>query len=369
MNTKTPPKSYWKVSLIKASTKTGLEFSDRLLTWLDQHGRKNLPWQQDITAYRVWLSEIMLQQTQVKTVIPYFEKFILRFPTVDLLAASSEDEVLHLWTGLGYYARARNLHQAAKIVMMKYNAELPATQIELEALPGIGRSTAGAILAIAHHQQASILDGNVKRVLARYKGVEGWPGQKKIADKLWVIAEALTPTQRIADYTQAIMDIGATLCTRSKPHCLDCPFETDCYAKQNNKITILPGKKPKKEIPVRSTSMLIIQNTAGEWLLHKRPSQGLWGGLWSFPECGESEEDSTLLDLGVIKGANKSRLPTFRHTFTHFHLDIAPLIVKLSSDSLSNVISESGTSLWYSTSKPQEIGLTRPVTKILASLD
>jgi len=339
-----------------------------LLNWFDQYGRKDLPWQQDTTAYRVWLSEVMLQQTQVKTVIPYFEKFTQRFPTVNQLADSSEDEVLHLWTGLGYYARARNLHKAAKIVTEQYNAELPATQDELEALPGIGRSTAGAILAIAYHEPASILDGNVKRVLARYKGIEGWPGQKSVADKLWEITEALSPQLRIADYTQAIMDMGATLCVRSKPRCEECPFETDCYARQRDALASLPGKKPKTIIPVRSTTMLIIESNTGEFLLHKRPSQGLWGGLWSFPECSEPEIGNKLLDLCIAEDAKKTQLPTFRHTFTHFHLDISPLVVKSDSKHQTNVISESESSLWYSTEKPQEIGLTRPVTKILAQL-
>ena len=310
----------------------------------------------------------MLQQTQVTTVIPYFERFLTRFPTVNSLAEASEDEVLHLWTGLGYYARARNLQKAAKVVTEQYNAELPNSQEALEALPGIGRSTAGAILAIAYQQQATILDGNVKRVLARYKGIEGWPGQKTTADKLWALAENLTPHYRAADYTQAIMDIGATICRRSKPQCKDCPFNETCFALQHNQVSQLPGKKPKKVLPIKQTCMLIIENINGEWLLQKRPSQGLWGGLWSFIECTEEEIDDCLADLVIPKSSLRTSLEKFRHTFTHFHLDISPVVVKLTSTKAVNVISKSDTKLWYKAADPQEIGLTRPVTKIMATL-
>ena len=310
----------------------------------------------------------MLQQTQVTTVIPYFERFLSRFPTVNSLAEASEDEVLHLWTGLGYYARARNLQKSARIVTEQYNAELPNSQEGLEALPGIGRSTAGAILAIAYQQQSTILDGNVKRVLARYEGITGWPGQKTTADKLWTVAEKYSPERRIADYTQAIMDIGATLCRRSKPQCQDCPFSSDCYAKLHNQISQLPGKKPKKTIPIRQTSILIVENMQGEFLLHKRPAQGLWGGLWSFIECAESEIEDRLTDLHIPKSSSHIKLDDFRHTFTHFHLDISPVVVKLSEDISVDTISETDSSLWYSTTHPQEIGLTRPVTKIFAKL-
>jgi A/G-specific adenine glycosylase len=310
----------------------------------------------------------MLQQTQVTTVIPYFERFLARFPTVNSLAEASEDEVLHLWTGLGYYARARNLQKSARIITEEYNAELPNSQEALEALPGIGRSTAGAILAIAYQQQASILDGNVKRILSRYKGISGWPGQKTIADKLWTVAETYSPEHRIADYTQAIMDIGATLCRRSKPRCHDCPFSSDCYANLHDKIAQLPGKKPKKTIPIRQTCMLIIENCQGEFLLHKRPAQGLWGGLWSFIECAANEIDDRLNDLHIPKSASHTQLDDFRHTFTHFHLDISPIVVKLSEDIATDTISESDSRLWYSITHPQEIGLTRPVTKIFTKL-
>lgn len=338
-------------------------FSDRLLAWFDQHGRKNLPWQKDISPYRVWVSEIMLQQTQVTTVIPYFERFILRFPIVNTLAEADQDEVLHLWTGLGYYARARNLHKTAQIVTEQHNGEFPATQGELEALPGIGRSTAGAVLAIGFKQHASILDGNVKRVLARYGAVEGWPGKPKVANELWLIAESLTPKERIADYTQAIMDLGATLCVRSRPLCDVCPLQADCKAHAENATSQYPGKKPKTIKPEKSTCMLIVQNPAGEVLLKQRPSTGLWGGLWSFPECEPSDFADELERLEVA--GEVAKLTPFRHTFTHFHLDITPIHVK--SMKTRDEVSEPGT-LWYSMESPQAIGLTRPVTKIIEHL-
>jgi A/G-specific adenine glycosylase len=338
-------------------------FADRLLVWFDEHGRKHLPWQQDISPYRVWVSEIMLQQTQVTTVIPYFEKFMARFPIVNALAEAEQDEVLHHWTGLGYYARARNLHKTAQIITEQYNAEFPDTQQELEALPGIGRSTAGAIRAIAHKQHASILDGNVKRVLARYEAIPGWPGKPAVANELWVIAESLTPANRTADYTQAIMDLGATLCVRSRPLCDLCPMTDDCKARANHAVDQYPGKKPTTIKPEKSTCMLIIENDASEVLLKQRPQTGLWGGLWSFPECEEAELEETLDQLAAW--GDITRLGQFRHTFTHFHLDITPVHVKLKK--LQDHVSEKG-SLWYSLKDPQSVGLTRPVTKIIESL-
>lgn len=339
-------------------------FAERLLAWFDQHGRKDLPWQHDINAYRVWVSEIMLQQTQVTTVIPYFERFMTRFPRVTDLARAEQDEVLHLWTGLGYYARARNLHKTAQIVTADYNGEFPNSQEQLEALPGIGRSTAGAIRAIAFQQHASILDGNVKRVLARHFAVPGWPGDTKVAKQLWQHAEALTPKQRTADYTQAIMDLGATLCVRSKPLCDLCPVMEDCLAKSRQQVDEYPGKKPKKDKPIKATCMLIIENSDSEVFLQQRPANGLWGGLWSFPECSEAELEDHLRHLGTD---HWQKLAPFRHTFTHFHLDITPVRVTPNATSTVNTIGEQK-SLWYSVHNPEEIGLTRPVTRILELL-
>lgn len=339
-----------------------MSFALQLLSWFDQHGRKNLPWQQDINAYRVWVSEIMLQQTQVTTVIPYYERFMQRFPRVTDLAAADQDEVLHLWTGLGYYARARNLHKTAIQVTEQLNGEFPSTQEELEALPGIGRSTAGAIRSIAFKQHAAILDGNVKRVLARHFAVTGWPGETKVAKQLWIHAEALTPAERTADYTQAIMDLGATLCVRSKPLCDLCPVREDCQARITNQINDFPGKKPKKEKPIRQTYMLLIENEAGELLLEQRPTNGLWGGLWSFPECDHDGLEQHTANYDSI--TQSETLAEFRHTFTHFHLDITPVKIRVRE---RQGITESNQQ-WYSIQNPEEIGLTRPVTKLLEQL-
>lgn len=259
------------------------EFTRSVLRWYKKHGRHDLPWQKDINAYRVWVSEIMLQQTQVNTVIPYYERFMQTFPTVRDLAQADIDEVLHLWTGLGYYARARNLHKSARIIHTDHNNRFPDDLESIVALPGIGRSTAGAILSLALNQVAPILDGNVKRVLARYHRVEGWPGNKKTEQKLWQLAESVTPDKEFAAYTQAIMDLGATVCTRSNPLCDQCPVNNGCEARETGTQEQYPGKKPKKTLPVKQTIFTIIENDKGEVLLEKRLPQGIWGGLWSFP--------------------------------------------------------------------------------------
>ena len=339
-------------------------FSVQLLDWFDQHGRKTLPWQTNKTPYRVWISEIMLQQTQVATVIPYYHNFLNQFPSIETLAAASEDDVLHLWTGLGYYARARNLHVTAKKVMTEYNGEFPDTVDELMTLPGIGRSTAGAIAAICHGTHAAILDGNVKRVLARYFAIGGWPGKSQTQALLWDKAESLTPNNRIADYTQAIMDLGATVCTRSSPDCPECPFFKSCHARINGTIGQYPGKKPKKTMPVKSTVMLIVELN-DEVLLQKRPSKGLWGGLWSFPECVSVETIDSLLQSLNLEELERTRLPEFRHSFTHYHLDIEPIRVTVRA---TNRIAEGGAEIWFDVTAPHSIGLTKPVTKILAEL-
>ena len=300
-------------------------FNRQVLDWFDDHGRKHLPWQQDINPYRVWISEIMLQQTQVNTVIPYFQRFMDTLPTVADLAQADEDAVLHLWTGLGYYSRARNLHKAAQRVMNEFQGQFPDTVEGLSELPGIGRSTAGAIVSIAFEQPAAILDGNVKRVLARFFAIDGWPGQSAVAKSLWEKAELLKPSGRTRDYSQAMMDLGATLCTRTKPDCQLCPLHNDCEAFALSKPQQYPGKKPKKTLPVKSTRMLIIENDQGDILLEKRPSPGIWGGLWSFPECPEQEDYAALLSQLGKQPADGKDLKPMRHTFSHFHLDIQPV--------------------------------------------
>lgn len=342
---------------------TPAKFQQHILKWFAQSGRKDLPWQKSISAYRVWVSEIMLQQTQVKTVIPYFERFMQRFPDVVTLANSSEDEVLHHWTGLGYYARARNLHKAANIITRQYHGQFPTAFDDIVALPGIGRSTAGAICAIAYQQPYAILDGNVKRVLARYKTVAGWPGKTEVHDKLWQIAEHFTPKKNIADYTQAMMDLGAMVCTRSKPQCDACPLQQSCLAHAEQTQSLYPGKKPKKTLPVKSTIMLLIQNQNGELLLEKRPPSGIWGGLWIFPQCKTEQDIAQWCTLKQIKAKTHKNLPAFRHTFSHYHLDIQPILIQTNN---VHQVMESGQLCWYNQQK--NIGLAAPVKKLLISL-
>jgi A/G-specific adenine glycosylase len=342
-------------------------FATRVLTWFDQHGRHDLPWQRDINPYRVWVSEIMLQQTQVGTVIPYFQRFMARLPTVEDLAAAPEDEVLHLWTGLGYYARARNLHAAAQQVVHALDGEFPADVEGLMALPGIGRSTAGAIASIAFGQRAAILDGNVKRVLARFHAVPGWPGKTDVHDRLWTIAEAHTPQARHADYTQAMMDLGATLCTRSEPTCGRCPLQADCAAYRTGTQRDFPGRKPRKPQPVKSTHFLMARDPQGRIWLEKRPGAGIWGGLWCFPELEDpAGAEGWCLDRFGRPPQTVARWPAFRHTFSHYHLDIAPLLLQLPSAPESVMADDR--QLWYNVRQPPEIGLAAPVVGLLQQL-
>lgn len=345
-----------------------INISDRALRWFDQHGRKDLPWQQNITPYRVWVSEIMLQQTQVATVIPYFQRFMDALPTIEELAAATEDQVLHLWTGLGYYSRARNLHQAAKTVCTEYTGQLPDTVDALCELPGIGRSTAGAIVSIAFRKKAAILDGNVKRVLARHHAIGGWPGKSATLKQLWALAEAHTPTARIADYSQVMMDLGATLCTRSKPACSQCPLSADCLAYQQGNPLDYPGKKPKKALPIKTTTMLMIINPQGELLLEKRPATGIWGGLWIFPQLDADQDPSHYCtQLLGITPPTPEQWPDHRHTFSHYHLDISPVIITLTTQ--PNTIMEANQRLWYNPKQPAAIGLAAPIKTLMGQLN
>ncbi len=342
------------------------QFSNAVLTWFQQHGRHDLPWQRNITAYRVWLSEIMLQQTQVSTVIPYFENFTAQFPKLADLAAAPIDTVLHLWTGLGYYARARNLHKCAQIIVRDFDGEFPQDVETLTSLPGIGRSTAGAIASITWNQPAAILDGNVKRVLARCFAVEGWPGAANVSQQLWDIAERLTPQQHTGAYTQAMMDLGATLCTRSKPKCQRCPLTQMCVAKAQSDPVRYPGKKPKKTLPVKTVQLLMVQNPAGEFLLEQRPPQGIWGGLWSFPELKTG--DDPIVFSSDHYGATQTRETwhTYRHTFSHYHLDITPVWLTLAK--ATPQIMADDHRIWYNTAAPAKVGLAAPVKKLLGLL-
>ncbi len=342
------------------------DFSRAVLTWFDQHGRKTLPWQQGITPYRVWLSEIMLQQTQVTTVIPYFERFIARFPDVASLAAAPIDDVLHLWTGLGYYARARNLHRCAQTIVRDYHGEFPSSVEALAELPGIGRSTAGAIVSIAFKQRAAILDGNVKRVLARHHAVSGWPGEAGTLKTLWLHAEAHTPDKRVNDYTQAMMDLGATLCTRSKPACERCPVMTTCVAYATGEVTAYPGKKPKKTLPEKTVQLLMLRNPAGDILLQQRPPQGIWGGLWSFPEIAPDVDATSYAENRFGKISSSENWDSYRHTFSHYHLDITPVLLQLKKE--PGRIAEAHQTLWYNPHQPGTVGLAAPVKKLLEKL-
>ncbi len=343
-------------------------FPARVLKWFDQHGRKDLPWQQNPTPYRVWVSEIMLQQTQVQTVIPYYQRFMQSFPTLAALADAPADQVLHHWSGLGYYARARNLHKTAQLLHQHPTDQFPQTIDMLVALPGIGRSTAGAILSLACGQQQAILDGNVKRVLARYFAVEGWPGKTDVLKKLWGLSESVTPERRTAAFNQAMMDLGATLCKRTKPECTRCPLVEDCVAFACDRVTDFPASRPRREIPVRKVQMLLLVGTDDSVYLQRRVSSGIWGGLWSFPEFDSQQSLQDWCDAAGVpceKGDIQYWSPV-RHSFSHFHLDITPCCVRVKNPAFS--VMEAGQSLWYNVHRPQKLGLAAPVQRLLTAL-
>ena len=340
------------------------QFSAQVLDWYDKYGRKTLPWQIEKTPYKVWLSEVMLQQTQVATVIPYFERFMARFPTVTDLANAPLDEVLHLWTGLGYYARARNLHKAAQQVATRHNGKFPETFDEVADLPGVGRSTAGAILSLSLGKHFPILDDNVKRVLARCYAVDGWPGKKDVEKRLWEISEAVTPANGVERFNQAMMDLGAMVCTRSKPKCELCPVNNLCVAYANHSWAQYPGKKPKQTLPERTGYMLLMQH-GDEVFLAQRPPSGLWGGLYCFPQFEDEDLLREWLKQRGIAADNLTQLTAFRHTFSHFHLDIVPMWLPVSS--FASCMDE-GTALWYNLAQPPSVGLAAPVERLLQQL-
>ena len=338
-----------------------------LLAWYDRHGRKDLPWKRGNDPYPVWLSEVMLQQTQVSTVIPYFETFLARFPTIQTLAAAKLDAVLHQWTGLGYYARARNLHKAAQAIVREHNGKFPRDLETVQGLPGIGRSTAGAILALAFNQRHAILDGNVKRVLARYHAIDAPLTGRDMETRLWELAERHTPTARVADYTQAIMDLGATLCRRGQPECPRCPLARHCAAHRLGIAPQLPRPPVRAALPVKRIYMVLVRDRKGRVLLQRRPPAGIWGGLWGLPECRTKPNDGWLHDEYGLDVQLGQPWPRLRHSFSHFHLDITPVPARVTGSARRAM--ETGETVWYNTALPDERGLAAPVKRLLAQLE
>ena len=343
------------------------DFARRVLAWFDRHGRRDLPWQQEPNPYRVWVSEIMLQQTQVATVIPYFERFMSRFPTIGALAHARVDEVMALWAGLGYYARARNLHQAARLLQERNGGRFPLTLAEVQELPGVGRSTAGAILSLACGHCHPILDGNVKRVLCRHRLIDGWPGQAIVQERLWALAEGLTPAERTGAYNQAMMDLGATLCTRNRPGCDRCPLMTDCLASAQGEVMAYPRPRPPRTLPRRTVQFLLLCNQRGEWLLERRPPAGIWGGLWSLPECAEDEQPAEWCRSRLGSPAILvEKLPPRRHTFSHFELEMRPVRLLLIAEPTN--VADGNPRAWHRAEELPDLGFPAPVLRLLHDL-
>jgi len=340
-------------------------FAGRLIRWQARHGRHDLPWQRTRDPYRVWLSEVMLQQTQVATVIPYYERFLARFPDVKALAGVPLDEVLALWSGLGYYSRARNLHAAAQVVAESHGSRFPRTREALASLPGVGRSTAAAIAVFAFGGREAILDGNVKRVLARHFAVRGYPGEKRIENRLWKIAEAQLPAKNIERYTQALMDLGAGLCTRRHPTCASCPLRMSCEAHARGKAEGYPAPRPRRVLPRRDTTMLLLLRE-GEVLLEKRPPTGVWGGLWCLPEmpAGADPREYCGRRFGA-KRVHATRLPLLRHGFTHFTLDVTPVVCRL--EVAASFLAEPG-QVWLVLEEAAQAAIPAPVRKLLLAV-
>ena len=339
-------------------------FAEKIITWQRTHGRHDLPWQQSRDPYAVWVSEIMLQQTQVSAVIGYYGRFMERFPTIASLAAASQDEVMQHWSGLGYYSRARNLHHAAQTIMREFSGQFPQDFQSIQSLKGIGRSTAAAISVFSFNQRQTILDGNVKRVLARVFGIEGWPGLPLIEKQCWTLAESLLPEQNLAPYIQGLMDFGATLCTRGKPRCLSCPLQNDCQAYQQQRVSELPSPKPRKAMPEKRITMMMIMD-AGEILLEKRPNHGIWGGLWSLPEVQQEEIPSqAACEKYQLATEPLETLPVLWHTFTHFKLEITPQPLQLTGVRAP----ELPTTCWLSIDDAITAAIPAPVRTLLKNL-
>jgi A/G-specific adenine glycosylase len=359
--------------IVKKSPSQDTSFADALIDWQKQHGRHQLPWQGTRDAYRIWLSEIMLQQTQVATVIPYYARFLNSFPDVAALAAAPTETVMAHWSGLGYYTRARNLHRCAQQVVSNHAGRFPSDPETLASLPGIGKSTAAAIAAFAYGARAAILDGNVKRVFCRVFGVEGFPGQAAVEKHLWQRAEAMLPAREIEAYTQGLMDLGATLCTRTRPACDRCPMQSRCIAHASGRTAELPARKPKKAIPEKSTVMLVVVHK-GEILMEQRPPEGIWGGLLSLPELNRLSSENSDVDLDEQLALALSSfgdideimmLSSFVHGFTHYRLSVMPVHVTLRQ---RYVMAAQSDYQWRALAQISEAALPSPVRKLLATL-
>jgi A/G-specific adenine glycosylase len=341
-------------------------FAASLIDWHARHGRHDLPWQRRRTAYRVWVSEIMLQQTQVATVIPYYESFMRRFPDVGALAAAPLDDVLHLWSGLGYYARARNLHRAAVRIAEQHDGRFPRSFAAVAELPGIGRSTAGAILALSRGARFPILDGNVRRVLARHFGIEGSAADRAVLERLWALSEECTPAADVDVYTQAVMDLGATVCVRRNPLCAACPVSATCIARRSGRQHELPAPKPARKRRRRQVFMLAAMRGDGDVLLERRPERGIWGGLWCLPEFTSVAEAAYYAER-MLQGACARPVPLepVAHAFTHFDLVITPLLAHCSG---SAGPPDPAGARWYRARAPAKLGLPAPIRLLLERL-
>ena len=339
-------------------------FAARLLAWFDVSGRHDLPWQHPRSPYRVWLSEIMLQQTQVKTAAPYFERFVARLPDLRALAAAEQDTVLGLWSGLGYYARARNLHAAAKLCVERHDGELPRDIDALTALPGIGRSTAAAILSQTRIERVAILDGNVKRVLSRYHGIDGFPGLPAVERQLWALAESHLPPTRMTDYTQAQMDLGATVCTRSDPACILCPVQSDCVARIQGRTAELPVPKPGKAVPQRHAQVLWLLDRSGRVLLQRRPPTGVWAALWTLPQHEDEEAAERWFETHAeAEYADGEALAPVAHAFSHYKLELQPR--RWRAVALRARVGDNDDMRWVAREELAELGIPAPIRKLI----
>ena len=351
------------------------DFASRLIAWQREHGRHDLPWQGGTDPYPIWLSEIMLQQTQVDTATPYYLRFLERFPNVGALAAAPVEDVMALWSGLGYYARARNLHRAAQVIVAEHGGRFPRTAAEIAELPGIGRSTAAAIAAFAFGERAAILDGNVKRVLCRIFGIDGFAGEKAVENRLWALAESLLPAQDVGRYIQAQMDLGATLCTRSRPACIRCPFAANCVAHRDGRVAELPTPRPRKTVPRRSARYAVILRD-GAVLLQRRPPTGIWGGLLALPEIPEdlTEPAKWAGERFGLSISDAQQLAPLTHVFTHFVLELHPVLLQVEQAPRGHAgpphlhAADEGALCWQPLAARAGAALPTPVRRILDTL-